>query len=393
MRLRFTIRDFLWLTLVAVAVPTATPKCSADEPQPASEDVAELVRQLPTNSHALPPDEKLEIRIADLGADALPALKNELRLGISFEELNVVLKRDKSRRSAVVRVLARIPDAQSTEALVACLADPPDNYGMQVGVLMALSKRKLSTAQIQAMLGNHEPEIVLAGVDHAAGRIEEPELKTAVERIFDTNQATAQFKNEYGKSTAGPDALWNVRFAAGKALQIDMTGQMQDRVKEILTELKQEAIHPTNPEVPEFLSDGSKSENIIHSDLNKLVALQPVAQQLIEAAAANATDDFARILDMARLRLGDRKRAQAVAESLVSAESHTIRYSAAITLRLAGDRSAIPALRKALHDPYRRQSGSDVGPPQEIYPVREAAADALIDLGADPKETRAGMRD
>ena len=104
---------------------------------------------------------------------ALPALKNELQLGVRFEELNEVLKQAKSKRYAVVRVLAQMPNAESTSALVECLSDPPDNYAMQVTVLMALSKRTLSTPQIQAMLGNHEPEIVLAGIDHAAGKLAE----------------------------------------------------------------------------------------------------------------------------------------------------------------------------------------------------------------------------
>ena len=61
------------------------------------------------------------------------------------------------------------------------------------------------------MLGDHEPEIVLAGIDHVAGKIAEPELKAAVETIFETKVSTAQFKNEYGTSTAVADALWKVR--------------------------------------------------------------------------------------------------------------------------------------------------------------------------------------
>jgi len=87
-------------------------------------------------------DQKLEARIAELGAVALPALKDELRHGIRFKELNKILKQAKSRRYAIARVLARIPDAESTSALVECLADPPDNYAMQVTVLMAFIETK-----------------------------------------------------------------------------------------------------------------------------------------------------------------------------------------------------------------------------------------------------------
>ena len=228
------------ISVVAIfAAMIAVSNCWAQLASP-SADAAQLVRQLPTNSNSFH-DQKLEKSIAELGDEALPALKDELRLGIRFKELNEVLKQEKSRRYAVVRVLARIPDAQSTKALVQCLSDPPDNYAMRAATLMALSKRTLSTALIQAMLGNHEPAIVLAGIDHAARKkTAEPELKPALERVFDTKIATAQFKNEYGVNTAGPDALWDVRSAAGKALGIDLTAEKKEKVEQILAELRKE---------------------------------------------------------------------------------------------------------------------------------------------------------
>ena len=214
-----------------------------------------------------------------------------------------------------------------------------------------------------------------------------------MERIFDTKVSAAQFKNEYGASTAGPDALWNVRFAAGKALGIDLTAEMEERAARILAELAAEAAHPTKPEVPRWTSYGSESENIILHDFKNLEALAPPAKTLVEHAAVGAEGDYGKILDMARAQLGDRSRLDAVADSLVTSENHTVRFCAAMTLRRIGDRSTIPALRKALRDPYRRADGSDVGPPRQIYPVRVVAADALIDLGADPKEIREAMRD
>ena len=113
----------------------------------------------------------------------------------------------------------------------------------------------------------------------------------------------------------------------------------------------------------------------------------------MEHAAVSAEGDYAKILDMARAQLGDRTRLDAVADTLVTSENHTVRFCAVMTLRRIGDRSAIPALRKALRDPYRRADGSDVGPPRQIYPVRVVAADALIDLGADPQEIREATRD
>jgi HEAT repeat protein len=364
----------------------------AAQPQPA-DDATKLVQQLPTGCNSTPDSRKLEARIAELGVAALPALKKELRLGIRSRERNSLSGSNRSRRASVVSVLALMPDAESTDMLVKCLADPPDCYGMQFGVLLALSKRALSTAQIQALLGNQEPEIVLAGIEHAAARIAAPELKAAVEKVFETKAATEQFKNEYGASTANADALWNVRFAAGKALGVDLTAEMEERAVKILAKLAAEVAHPTRPEVPQWLSYGSESENIILREMQNLAALTPPAKRLVEQAAADAEGDYAKILDMARAQLGDRTRIAAVADALVTSENHTIRFCAAMTLRRIGDRSAIPALRQALRDPYRRTDGSDVGPPRQIYPVRGVAGAALIDMGADPKEIRAAMND
>jgi hypothetical protein len=45
-----------------------------------------------------------------------------------------------------------------------------------------------------------------------------------------------------------------VRFAAGKALGIDLTAEMEERAAKILAELAAEAVHPTNPEVPRWTS-------------------------------------------------------------------------------------------------------------------------------------------
>src|SRR5262245_16417180 len=127
------------LVVAIVAAMIDVSNCPAQSPKP-SADAEKLVRQLATSSSSRY-DEKLEKSIAGLGVEALPALRSELRLGIRFKELNELLKQEKSRRYAVVRVLARIPDAQSTKALVECLSDPPDNYAMRVAALGALSKR------------------------------------------------------------------------------------------------------------------------------------------------------------------------------------------------------------------------------------------------------------
>ena len=82
----------------------------------AQDEAGALVRQLPTNKSARP-DVELERSIADLGAQALPALEKELRLGIRFKTLNRLFESAGSRRWAVVRVLSQIPGEDSTGLL------------------------------------------------------------------------------------------------------------------------------------------------------------------------------------------------------------------------------------------------------------------------------------
>jgi hypothetical protein len=185
------------------------------------DDAARLVMQLPTNDS--PRNVELEKRIADLGPLALPALEQELHLGIRFKALNELLKANGSRRSAVASVLERIPGEASTDLLVRALSDPPDNYGMTVEILQALGQRALSPRQVVALLANEAPMVVLDGFHHQDAKATVPEIKAAIERLFDKDAAQSQFRNEYGVSTANADALWEVRLAAGKACRLDST--------------------------------------------------------------------------------------------------------------------------------------------------------------------------
>jgi len=376
------------ITLVVAGVMAGS---SFAQPRPEG-DAADLVSRLATNTSASPPDVELERRIAALGIKALPALEKELRLGIAFRELKDLQRAGNSRRYAVVRVLARIPGEQSTDLLVRCLSDRPDNHAMRLTTLHALSQRTLSAAQIVTMLGHHEPTVVLAGIDHAAANLTDVTIKAAVETIFDKDTAVSQFRNEYGKSTASSDALWDVRLAAGEALKRDMVPEMRARAQQVLAELRREALHPTEPNISAQMSYGSQAENTICGCLDKLTALGDPVKDLVEGAAKEAEGDHAKVLDMALARLGDRARVAQVANHLTSAESHTIRFCAAVTLRILGDRSTIPALRTALRDSYHRQDGSCVRIGDgEIYPVRIVVADALIELGEDPDQIRKEM--
>jgi hypothetical protein len=352
------------------------------------DDATKLVMQLPRNQSQR--NAELEKRIAELGTLALPALEQEFHLGIRFKALNELLEVNGSRRSAVASVLARIPGEASTDLLVRALSDPPDNYGMTVEILNALGQRTLSPVQVVALLANEAPMIVLAGINHVDAKATVPEIKAAIERLIDKDAVQSQFRNEYGASTANADALWEVRLAAGKALNKDMIPEIRARSVKLLADLQKEALHPTDPDRAIFIQNASQAELTICACLNQLHSLGEAAKKLVEEAARTAEGNPAKVLDMALARFGDQKRLARVADHLTTADSPTVRFCAAATLRIVRDKSSIPALRKALHDPYQRQDASCLRiEGGKIYPVRVIAADALIDLGEDPKLVRA----
>ena len=372
------------VTVVLIAALTAIGSTSAS----GQDEAAMLVKQLPTNESRR--NVELEKRIADLGPMALPALEQELHLGIRFKALNELLKANGSRRSAVASVLARIPGNASIDLLVRALADPPDNYGMTVEILQTLGQRTLSAAQAVALLANDSPMIVLASIHHVDAKATVPEIKSALERLIDKDAAQAQFKNEFGASTADTDALWEVRLAASKALHKDMAPEIRVRAATVLADLQQEALHPTDPDRAVFIRNASQAELMICGGLEKLHSLGEPVKDLVEEADKTAEGNYAKVLDMALARLGDRKALAKVTDHLTTADSPTVRFCAVTTLRMVRDKSSIPALRKALHDPYQRQDASCVRIGEgKINPIRMIAADALIDLGEDPKQVRA----
>jgi len=385
-----TILKITGFLLLMAASVIASSAFAADAPQ---QDPDELVARLPTNRAAVESNPELEQAIATLGDPALPALEKELQPGIPFKLLNVLLRNGQSRRYAVVRVLARMNSDGSTELLVKSLADSPDNLAMEIMAIDALAARTLSSDQIVAMLENRKPTIVLAGIAHAAKRMETAPIHAAVEKIFDSEQAAAQFHNEYGAVTASADALWDVRLAAGRALQANMGPEMQLRAAKLIEQLKAEALHPANPDAAAPMSYCSQSEGTICGCLAKLATLGQPIREVVAREAKDAEGDSAKVLDMALAQLGDRASLARVTDHLIESPNHSIRVCAAMTLRRIADRSAIPALQKALHDPYHRQDGScmRIGD-GEVYPVRIVSADALVSLGEDPKTVREQLK-
>jgi hypothetical protein len=356
------------------------------------EALTELIQQLPSNC-SRPPDQILIGRIADRGEAAIPALEKELHLGISFRNLNRMLQANQSRRSAVVQILAKIPGPQSTDLLVRSLADTPDCFGMRVATLEALSKRSLSDVQVETMIGNSSPDVVIAGLAHATNAVMSPKVKAAVERIFEPKTAMPQFVNEYGAKTITDEGFWAVRLAAGKALQKDMVADMRQRAQRLLGEMKSEALHPSKPDEAEWLHDFSRAELAVLRALDGLAALGEPVKDLVSSEADSASGAYSQYLDMALARLGSLSRETKIADHLTGSTNITVRVCAVVTLRRLRKTTLRPALEKALRDPYHRTSGSDVGPPRVVYPVRTVAADALIDLGENPQQVRSKAKE
>jgi HEAT repeat protein len=171
-----------------------------------------------------------------------------------------------------------------------------------------------------------------------------------------------------------------------------MAPEMRSRGKEVLAQLKNETLHPSRPDQPVWTSYASKAELTIMQGIEKLAALGDPVREIVQAEAKTAQGDYLPVLNMALARLGDKTKINAVANWLTTSQNPTIRFCAAMTLRKLRDPAAVPALTKALHDPYQRVDGSDVGPRTKIYPVRIVAADALVELGKNPKEVRATMQ-
>lgn len=341
----------------------------------------QLVKGLP-ESHAVVVDTTIEQALVELGEQALPALERELYLGIRSRARDELAKTQGSRRYSVVRVLAGIQGERSTDMLVRSLSDAPDNLAMQMSALHALEKRKLSPEQIVSLVGNSTPFIAMAGLKLASGHLEVPLIKTAVERLHDPTHAKAQFHNENGIFIANDDILWDVRLATGRALQKDMDPEIRTKGSELLVRLKGESQHLSDKDPAAFMSYASGGELAINRNLGNLTVLGRPALELVRAETIRAAGDYSAVLDMALLRLGDKSKVEKVCEHLVGSTKSSIRLCAAFTLVVAGNRTAIPALRKALQDPYHRTDGSCLNRDQ-VYPVRIVAQGTLSRLERD----------
>lgn len=371
---------------------------AAELPHP-DQDVAKLLAEFSdclwkSSAENMQRRPELEEKLVALGEAALPVLERELHLGIKFPELNRMLQAEQSHRWAAVTVLARIPGDKSTSLLYRSLFDPQDNFAMQLTTLTAFKGRALGGEMLVGMLGHRETPVVLAALEMAAAEADFPNVRAALEALTHEAALEVQFKNEYEASTSSKESRWDVRYAAGLALGRDMTDDMRARAGEILQSLKAAAEHISEPDDRKTMGDATQREGEICQGLDGLAKLGQSIAGVVEKETAASGPDHAFLLDMAKARLGNAESLQRVAGLMNEAANPSIRFCAAVTLRKLKNPAAKAAFWKALKAPYHRESHACLAPigSREVYPVRGVAAGALIDLGEDPAQVRAALK-
>lgn len=343
-------------------------------------------------ANVTPEHRAAEDRLVALGDKALPALEKALRLGLRGQEAQAFTDSGSARRGAVVRVLASLPSARATDLLVRALADHPDNFAMRHANLAAVDARVLTEAHIRALLLGTEPEVVLLGLRKAGKIGSESPLAGPARNLHAEDRAREQLKNENGCRNANDDQLWDVHVAAGTALGIDMVPALRKRAWTLLGELEDAVLRPLAG--PTGFSGRPHAEGGIQRAMGLLLDLGEPARDVVAGVAKSSSGDFRAVLDMTLLGFGQADKWEPVAAALTDSQAAGVRICAARALERAKDRRAIPALWKALADPFDRvRDGCCVMPDQGLeFPVRETAARALIALGEDVAVVRERAR-
>ena len=210
-----------------------------------------------------------------------------------------------------------------------------------------------------------------------------------MERLTNEDELIAQFKNEYGRSISSAESRWEVRLAAGNALERDMTVQILSRATEILDLLVAEAKQPTEPLRPGTLDYASRWEGKVTRFIDDLVKLGDPIIPIVRQTATAADGKLKALTEMLLARLGDPDSFERVTQLMTDDDDPSIRFCAAHTLRRIKNPSARPALWKALKDPFHRPMGGDMAHRGDIYPIQLIASDALVELGEDFDKVKA----
>ncbi len=348
----------------------------------------ELVGRLSPSVYGGPQVSAAEDDLVAHGEAALPALERALEVGLHARRSHA---RNKSRRWAVIRVLDRIPGERSTDLLVRTLADDADNYAMHNANLRAVEKRDLSTKHLTAMLSNPYPKPVLLALQKIGTAGRDHPLRPAVERIHDPAVARKQLRIRTDYRKAMPRVLWEIRLLSGRVLGKDMLPEIRHHARSLVEDLRS-AANDRGPRGRPAGRDIRLELGQIVSALMELRDLGASVQATVRESAKDATSGSEQaLLDMARLLVGDAARVDAVAQTLTSSTSASLRELAVITLEQVKNPRSKPALWKALHDPLTREEQNSLpipGRDPRYYPIRERAARTLIAMGVDEVEVR-----
>jgi HEAT repeat protein len=373
-----------------LAVPLMVVLAAAAMPLPlaADDDPASLVERLPFDRDATSVESRRDDLVAALathGDAAIDALQRELHLELRGRAEQQFTDSGKSKRYAVVRALGRIDTERSSRLLIETVRAFPDFNGLCDAVIHALDSRTLGESQLERLVSSACPPAAVYALRKAGTIRAGCPLRRVAEAVFDHDVARQQFRNFNGYPIGNEETLWEVRFAAGTALGVDMLPDMRRRTYTLVGELDA-ASHAEMAGPSVWLTSYSKVEIDINSAVARLVQLGDPVRDIVVNARKTAHDEFAQVLDFALLALGDKDRVKDVAVTLTDSPHPSLRICAARALLGAKDRRAIPALWKALADSFHRQSGACVRSPGsdgEVYPVRSIAARALVDLGED----------
>jgi len=153
---------------------------------------------------------------------------------------------------------------------------------------------------------------------------------------------------------------------------------------QLLAELEAECAQPKTPDKPVWTSYLSETERIRWRIMTALQEQKAIAIRAIQADYATAKGEYRDMLTVTLASLGESNAVAQATNLLLSAKSPAVRICAAKALRDAKDKTAIPALKVAMRDPYRREDGGCVKIGDGMcYPVRIVASCALADMGVD----------
>jgi hypothetical protein len=195
------------------------------------------------------------------------------------------------------------------------------------------------------------------------------------------------------------------------SVSLAMAGESKPRaVVQVVAELSKECDKPTTPNEPEMMSYLSATERIRWNLLCELAAIKEAGIPLVKAERTEAEkdvrtreaierkgkalsvkpeDDLPDMLTIALALMGDTDSVAETAKLLPKSKTPAVRVCAARALRQLKDKSTIPALKDALHDPYKREDGACCKTDNGMcHPVRIIAWGALAEMGLTLDEVK-----